>query len=288
MSYFILKGTGKTFIYNTILAKIRSDRQVAIAVATSGIAASLLDGGTTAHSIFKVPLKCNNQTTCNINYDSELADLIRKTELVIWDEAVMAHRHMFATIDKTFKDLMNEKEKFFGNKLMLLGGDFRQILPVILGGNRTTTVKASLKFTKFWPSVKIFKLTQNMRIKSAAMNQGQSESTLNQFADYLIKLGEGLLPYSTNSRFIDDILLPPNVSNNIDELELIKKVFPDIEKNYHNKLFMSLRAILTPKNTDVHKINEIAAQYFPGELQTYLSADSVLSTIGQCKLIIFY
>jgi len=95
-------------------------------MATSGIAASLLDGGTTAHSIFKVPLKCNNQTTCNINYGSSLAELIRETKLIIWDEAVMAHRHMFATVDKTFKDIMNN-DNLFGNKLILFGGDFRQI-----------------------------------------------------------------------------------------------------------------------------------------------------------------
>jgi len=115
------------------------------------------------------------------------------------------------------------------------------------------------------------------------MNQAQPASTLNQFAEYLIQLGEGLLPLSTNTRFTDDIKLPPNVSNNIDELELLKKVFPDIDKNYLNKQFMSSRAILTPKNSEVNIINDIAAHYFPGELRTYLSADSVLSDNGKCK-----
>ena len=35
-------GTGKTFLYNTLLAKIRSEGKIGIAVATSGIAANLL------------------------------------------------------------------------------------------------------------------------------------------------------------------------------------------------------------------------------------------------------
>jgi hypothetical protein len=37
-------GTGKTFLYNTLLAKIRSHGDVAIAVASSGIAALLMNG----------------------------------------------------------------------------------------------------------------------------------------------------------------------------------------------------------------------------------------------------
>ncbi|POG63370.1 DNA helicase Pif1 like protein, partial [Rhizophagus irregularis DAOM 181602=DAOM 197198] len=43
-------GTGKTFLYNTLLATIRLHGDIAIAVASSGIAALLLSGGRTAHS----------------------------------------------------------------------------------------------------------------------------------------------------------------------------------------------------------------------------------------------
>ncbi|GBP82438.1 hypothetical protein EVAR_51480_1 [Eumeta japonica] len=49
-------GTGKTFITNLILAKVRSLGKLALAVASSGIAATLLAGGRTAHSTFKLPL----------------------------------------------------------------------------------------------------------------------------------------------------------------------------------------------------------------------------------------
>ncbi|KAF0311358.1 hypothetical protein FJT64_017812 [Amphibalanus amphitrite] len=50
-------GCGKTFLENVLLAKVRSQEEVAVAVATSGIAACLLDGGTTAHYRFKIPLR---------------------------------------------------------------------------------------------------------------------------------------------------------------------------------------------------------------------------------------
>ncbi|GFT98902.1 ATP-dependent DNA helicase [Trichonephila clavipes] len=49
-------GTGKTFLISIILATIRSQNNIALAIASSGIAATLLDGGRTAHSALKLPL----------------------------------------------------------------------------------------------------------------------------------------------------------------------------------------------------------------------------------------
>ncbi|XP_044586007.1 uncharacterized protein LOC123266044 [Cotesia glomerata] len=44
-------GTGKTFLISLILDKIRSNNGIALAVASSGIATTLLDGRRTAHSV---------------------------------------------------------------------------------------------------------------------------------------------------------------------------------------------------------------------------------------------
>ena len=70
-------GTGKTFVYNTLLANVRSKGNIALAVASSGIAALLLDGGRTAHSRFKIPLVTNETSNCNISVQSDLATLIK-------------------------------------------------------------------------------------------------------------------------------------------------------------------------------------------------------------------
>jgi len=51
-----LGGTGKTFLYSCLLSTVRAQGRVAIVVASSGIAALLLDGGHTAHSRFKIPV----------------------------------------------------------------------------------------------------------------------------------------------------------------------------------------------------------------------------------------
>jgi hypothetical protein len=57
-------GTGKTFLINLLLAKIRSTGKVSLVVSSSGIAATLLSGGKTAHSTFKFPLNVLVDTEC--------------------------------------------------------------------------------------------------------------------------------------------------------------------------------------------------------------------------------
>lgn len=49
-------GTGKTFFISLILVTISSQNKIALALASSGIAATLLEGGRTAHSALKLPL----------------------------------------------------------------------------------------------------------------------------------------------------------------------------------------------------------------------------------------
>ena len=49
-------GGGKTFLVETILASQRAQNKIAITTASSGLAATLLPGGITVYSTFKVPL----------------------------------------------------------------------------------------------------------------------------------------------------------------------------------------------------------------------------------------
>lgn len=59
-------GTGKTFIWNTLSAAIRSQGYIVLNVASSGITSLLLPGGKTTHSTFCIPLVTNEESTCNI------------------------------------------------------------------------------------------------------------------------------------------------------------------------------------------------------------------------------
>nr|GEX18611.1 helitron helicase-like domain-containing protein [Tanacetum cinerariifolium] len=59
-------GTGKTFMWKAITCGLRSAEKVILAVASSGIASLLLPSGSTAHARFKIPLKLNDESICNI------------------------------------------------------------------------------------------------------------------------------------------------------------------------------------------------------------------------------
>ncbi|XP_076882480.1 uncharacterized protein LOC143530957 [Bidens hawaiensis] len=59
-------GTGKTFLWTTIIAALRSTGNIVLAVAASGIASLLLPSGRTAHSRFKIPLDMTDDSTCDI------------------------------------------------------------------------------------------------------------------------------------------------------------------------------------------------------------------------------
>jgi len=59
----------------------------------------------------------------------KVAELVHKADLIIWDETLMMHRRAFEAVDRTLCDLMQlddaqVTEKIFGEKTMVLGGDF--------------------------------------------------------------------------------------------------------------------------------------------------------------------
>ena len=175
-------GTGKTYIYNLLLAEIRSRGKYAIAVASSGVAAILLSGGTTAHSRFKIPLEDPGEKSCSIKKQSAAAALIKKAAIIVWDEAPMLHRDCFDAVDRLLQDLMDSHEPF-GGILTVLGGDLRQTLPVIPKGSRDDVLDALFFHSNVCRNIEILKLHENMRASDAS----------NAFCEWLLQVGEDRL-----------------------------------------------------------------------------------------------
>ncbi|PWZ38653.1 ATP-dependent DNA helicase PIF1, partial [Zea mays] len=123
-------GTGKTYLYKALLAALRSQDKIAVATATSGVAASIMPGGRTAHSRFKIPLTIDDGAVCSFTKQSGTAKLLQKASLIIWDEASMAKRQAIEALDNSMRDIMGRTGVPFGGKTIVFGGDFRQVLPV--------------------------------------------------------------------------------------------------------------------------------------------------------------
>jgi ATP-dependent DNA helicase PIF1 len=142
-------GTGKTYLYNTVLKYLRNVGFNWMAMASSGIAACLLDEGKTAHSTLAIPLEINEVSACNFGARSKIAHALQNTHLIIWDDAPMASRFAIEAVDKTMQDVLGNNEPFEG-KVVIFGGDFRQILRVVLVGYRSQTVWKCLKMSPLW------------------------------------------------------------------------------------------------------------------------------------------
>jgi ATP-dependent DNA helicase PIF1 len=127
-----------------------------------------------------------------------LAELIQMATLIIWDEAPITHSHCFEALDRTMRDILSEKKPSnamlpFGGKPVVLGGDFRQILPVVRKGSRSAVVGASITNSKLWQHVILLKLHTNMSLQNP-MLQGKQRDELEEFSNWLLAVGDGTVP----------------------------------------------------------------------------------------------
>lgn len=79
-------------------------------------------------------------STCSIPAQSALAKLIKRADLIVWDEVFSCDRSNLECLERTLRDLMDSKA-FFGGKVICLGGDPRQTLPVVKRGSRAEIVR---------------------------------------------------------------------------------------------------------------------------------------------------
>jgi hypothetical protein len=267
-------GTGKTFLLNLLLAQVRKEKRIALAVASSGIAATLLEGGRTAHSAFKLPLNLasSSSVTCNISKGTGQAHVLQQCQLIVWDEATMSHRNAFQALDKTLQDLRGNT-RLMGGVILVLSGDFRQTLPIITRGTPADEIKACLKNSYLWPQVKKFRLTTNMR------SHVQGDQSAGLFAQKLLMIGDGRVNEDPTTGLIT---LPCGVVvTSVNELR--EKVYPNIRQNYRNQAWLCERGILAAKNETVNELNLDIQKLIPGPEYSFKSIDTVLNDADGCR-----
>ena len=261
-------GTGKTFLLNLLLAKIRARGDIALATASSGIAATLLQGGRTAHSTFKIPIHLmpKEKQVCSIKKGSAMATLIRKCKVIVWDEATMANKLALEAVERTFQDI-RANTMLFGGIAMVFSGDFRQTLPVVRGGTRANEVDACFKESQLWEHVDVVHLSTNMRVHLYADTQAGT------FANVLLRIGEAKIPIVSAADCIQIPLGGGTVTETLDGLKAA--VFGNLPFNFQNAQWLCERAILAPRNDSVTHVNKQLLQDFPGDEVVYKSVDTV-------------
>ena len=104
----------------------------------------------------------------------------------------MMSKFCFEVIDRSMKDALRGDDGLlstlpFVGKVVVFGGDFRQILPVIPKGTRQDIVYAIINSTSIWHSCKVFYLIKNMTHENGLHNDLQKH----EFADWILKVGDG-------------------------------------------------------------------------------------------------
>ncbi|XP_024014486.1 uncharacterized protein LOC112088437 [Eutrema salsugineum] len=195
-------GTGKTHLWKILSAAIRSKGQIFLNVAST-----------------------------------DLAELVAEASLIIWDEAPMMSRYCFESLDRSMRDIIRRHEdKPFGGKVVVFGGDFRQILPVISGGDLDEGVAQEIK----------------------------------SFSEWILKVGDGKINLPNTGEVSIDIpeeLLIKQCDDPVNSI--IEAVYGLGFEDQNDPNFYQDRAILCPTNA-MFPLSTITC-----EEKTYLSSDSI-------------
>nr|GEX13634.1 DNA helicase [Tanacetum cinerariifolium] len=273
-------GTGKTFLWKAITTTLRSEEKIVLTVASSGIASLLLPSGRTAHSQFQLPLNLKDESTCDIKKNSQLADLLRRTNLIIWDEAPMNDRRCFEALYRCLKGILDSPHTLFGGCSIMLGGDFRQTLPVKKKASKPEIIDASITSSYLWKGFNIYTLTQNMRLYQSDLTKAQKQC-LYQFSTWLLDIGDGNIgtPDESETKDIFNVHIPVHlcISDSDTELtELINFIYDDMVLQTPTVEDLQKKAIVAPTNESENMINAHVLRLVNHQQHMYLSSKEAI------------
>ncbi|KAG7578528.1 Nucleic acid-binding OB-fold [Arabidopsis thaliana x Arabidopsis arenosa] len=264
-------GTGKTFLWKLLSAAIRSKGDISLNVASSGIAALLLDGGRTAHS--------------RKDGRGWKSDTMAVASLV-WDQMRGVDGGFRKSFSKSFKKSFSKSimkyiskcdvriNKPFGGKVIVFGGDFRQVLPVINGAGREEIVFAALNSSYIWEHCKVLELTKNMRL--LANISEHEKRNIEEFSKWILDVGDGKIAQPNDGIAQIDIPEEFLITQDHDPVDsIIQAVYGNNFMDENDPNFFQGRAILCPTNEDVNSINEHMLNMVNGEERINLSSDSI-------------
>ncbi|XP_020986304.1 uncharacterized protein LOC110275093 [Arachis duranensis] len=156
----------------------------------------------------------------------------------------------FEALDRTLRNLMSVTDQHkthqtFGGKIVVLRGDFRQILPVIPKGSRHDILASAINSSQFWSFCKILDVG-NRNIISVVGDESE------------VKISDDLLITTT-----DDPLS-----------HLVDFAYPNLLQNMSDYRYFQNRAILAPTLKSVEKVNDFVLTIFSGMEKEYLSSDT--------------
>jgi hypothetical protein len=249
-------GTGKTFVYTSMYHHLLASGYKVQCCAWTGIAAGLLPEGRTVSSLFQLLIHDDSRSS-RMKGQSKEADYLRELDLIIVDEISMISRSTLSAIDRLLRDITGTTAPF-GGKCVVVGGDFRQTLPIVKRKGHEGAKDACLKNSDLWRLFERFELTENMRAREDPF-----------WSNFVLAVGNGTAPCDQDSR----ITFPAEITCGRD---IVAATFgPFLNSRHTEELANS--AILAPKNVDVNRLNEAALDRMNGAPISFMSNDEILA-----------
>ena len=167
----------------------------------------------------------------------------------------MISKPVLEAIDALMQDICQSPLPF-GGKVFVLGGDFWQILQITLSRNNDV-MHYCIKNSHYWHKFVQLSLVRNMRAG------GQAEV---EFDNFLLSVGSNTRPTKPDDPFCGCIALPPDL---MEQGELPGLIYPE---NLPQEDLAS-RVILTPRNDEPLKVNDLVLDRHHGQTHVYYSAD---------------
>jgi ATP-dependent DNA helicase PIF1 len=160
-------------------------------------------------------------------------------------------------------------EKIFGGKIVVLGVDFCQILPVVPKGGREDIISVSLFRLHLWQHVVILRLHINMQVMTANFEKQR------KFAKCVLNVGDGsFLAIAEEGVDRDWIKVPSHMRLRAEDCNLrglIQTIYPDHQRHSGDAMYFMQHNILAPKNIAVGEVNNAILELIFEELHTYLA-----------------
>ncbi|GKD34060.1 DNA helicase [Tanacetum coccineum] len=163
----------------------------------------------------------------------------------------MNDRICFEALDRCLRDILDNPDTFFGGKTIILGGDFRQTLPVKKKASKPEILDASITASYLWPGFRIHTLRQNMRLSRPGITDSEKQH-IQEFARWLLDIGDDSAAAIT---------------------ELINFIYDD--QTLQNPLAEDLqrKVIICPKNETADAINTDVLSLVTRASHVYPSSD---------------
>ena len=259
-------GTGKTFVYNTLVKYCAAIKKKVTSMASTGIAATMVLNAGTVHSTFYIANDVTLATESKMPAHSIRAQELAATDLFILDEVSMLSQSVLSYVDKVLRDITNVNEPF-GGKCMLLGGDWKQLPPVVPHASIPEVILASVRSSKIYESAQILRLTQNMRVGANQL----------EFIEFLSKVGHGKNVLADDGNPSDFYQMPmSNMESSVNEAIRFayEPKWLENPEQYASELCGS--AILTPLCQSEVDINNTILQRLTTPEKVYDAMDTIV------------